>query len=80
MQNTTFFTMLLTASIFAASCGGSKKDSNATLTDKRTQLEKLKGEKDKKEAEILKLQEELSKLDTTSSNPSKIKLDRKSVV
>ena len=74
MQKTTFFTMLLTASIFAASCGGSKKDSNATLTDKRTQLEKLKGEKDKKEAEILKLQEELSKLDTTSSNPSKIKL------
>ena len=74
MQKTTLFTMLLTASLFAASCGGSKKDSNATLTDKRTQLEKLKGEKDKKEAEILKLQEELSKLDTTSSNPSKIKL------
>ena len=74
MQKTTFFTMLLSASILAASCGGSKKESNATLTDKRTQLEKLKGEKDKKDAEILKLQEELSKLDTTSSNPSKIKL------
>lgn len=74
MQKTTFFTMLLSASILAASCGGSKKESNATLTDKRTQLEKLKGEKDKKDAEIIKLQEELSKLDTTSSNPSKIKL------
>lgn len=74
MQKTTFFTMLLSASILAASCGGSKKESNATLNDKRTQLEKLKGEKDKKDAEIIKLQEELSKLDTTSSNPSKIKL------
>jgi membrane fusion protein (multidrug efflux system) len=74
MQKTTFFTMLLIASIFSVSCGGSKKESNATLTDKRTQLEKLKGEKVKKDAEIIKLQEELSKLDTTSSNPSKIKL------
>ena len=74
MQNTIFFTLFLTASIFVTSCGGSKKESNATLTDKRTQLEKLKTEKDKKESEILKLQEELSKLDTTSSNPSKIKL------
>ena len=74
MQKTTLFTVLISASLFAASCGGSKKESNATLTDKRTQLEKLKGEKDKKDAEIIKLQEELSKLDTTSSNPSKIKL------
>ena len=74
MQKTTFFTLILSASIVAVSCGGSKKESNATLTDKRTQLEKLKSEKDKKDAEILKLQQELSLLDTTSSNPAKIKL------
>lgn len=74
MQNKHFIIIALVTSLIATSCGGSKKESNATLTDKRTQLEKLKGEKDKKDAEILKLQEELSKLDTTSSNPAKIKL------
>ena len=74
MQKTTLYTLILSASILAASCGGSKKESNATLTDKRTQLEKLKSEKEKKDAEILKLQQELSVLDTTSSNPVKIKL------
>ncbi|MBC7866843.1 MAG: biotin/lipoyl-binding protein, partial [Gloeobacteraceae cyanobacterium ES-bin-316] len=60
--------------VFLYSCGNSKKEGDATLNDKRTQLEKLKSEKDKKDQEILKLQEELSKLDTSSSNPSKIKL------
>ena len=74
MQKIHFFSLILSASIIAASCGGSKKESNATLTDKRTQLEKLKSEKDKKDAEILKLQQELAVLDTTSSNPAKIKL------
>ena len=74
MQKTIFFTLILSASIIAASCSESKKESNATLTDKRTQLEKLKSEKDKKDAEILKLQQEISVLDTTSSNPAKIKL------
>lgn len=74
MQNKHFIIIALVTSLIATSCGGSKKESNATLTDKRTQLEKLKSEKDKKDAEILKLQEELSKLDTTSSNPAKIKL------
>ncbi len=74
MQKKNFIIIVLAISVFATSCGGSKKESNATLTDKRTQLEKLKGEKDKKDAEILKLQQELAVLDTTSSNPAKIKL------
>ncbi len=69
-----FIIIVLAISLFTTSCGGSKKESNATLTEKRTQLEKLKSEKDKKDAEILKLQQELSVLDTTSSNPAKIKL------
>lgn len=60
--------------LFAASCANSKKEGDADLSDKKTRLEKLKVEKDKNDQEILKLQEELNKLDTSSSNPSKIKL------
>ena len=74
MQKNNFIILALAVSVFASSCGGSKKEGDANLNDKRTQLQKLKSEKDKKDAEILKLQEELSKLDTTSSNPAKIKL------
>ena len=74
MQKKNLIILVLAASLFASSCGGSKKEENANLNDKRTQLQKLKSEKDKKDAEIIKLQDELSKLDTTSANPSKIKL------
>ena len=74
MQNKNLIILVLASSIFAGSCGGSKKEQDANLNDKRTQLQKLKSEKDKKDAEIIKLQDELSKLDTTSANPSKIKL------
>ncbi len=74
MQRNNFIILAMTISVFASSCGGSKKEGDANLNEKRTQLLKLKTEKDKKDAEILKLQEELSRLDTTSSNPAKIKL------
>ncbi len=74
MQKKNILIIALGVAVFATSCGGSKKESNANLNDKRTQLEKLKTEKDKKDAEILKLQQELAKLDTTSANPTKIKL------
>lgn len=74
MQKKNLIILVLAASLFASSCGGSKKEQDANLNDKRTQLQKLKSEKDKKDAEIIKLQDELSKLDTTSANPSKIKL------
>jgi membrane fusion protein, multidrug efflux system len=62
------------ALLFLQSCSNSKKESNADLNDKKAKLEKLKSDKDKQDQEIVKLQEELSKLDTSSSNPSKIKL------
>jgi RND family efflux transporter MFP subunit len=58
----------------AASCGNSAKDGNATINDKKAEIEKLKGTKDKTEAEILKLQEELNKIDTSSASTAKIKL------
>ncbi|MCY7292457.1 MAG: efflux RND transporter periplasmic adaptor subunit [Ferruginibacter sp.] len=74
MQKNNFIILALAVSVFASSCGGSKKEGDANLNEKRTQLQKLKSEKEKKDAEIIKLQEELSKLDTTSANPTKIKL------
>ena len=49
------------------SCGGSKKDKNAILTDKKVALEKLKEDNDKLDEKIKKLQEEISLLDGGAS-------------
>ena len=64
----------LIAILFLSACGNSKKEGDAALNDKKAKLEKLKSESDKNSQEMLKLQEEISKLDTSSSNPAKIKL------
>lgn len=64
----------LIAVLFLSACGNSKKEGDAALNDKKAQLEKLKAKSDKNTLEMVKLQEEISKLDTTSSNPAKIKL------
>jgi membrane fusion protein, multidrug efflux system len=74
MQQITKLSLALAIIVTIAACGESKKEGNALINDKRTELEKLKSEKDKNDQQILKLQEELSKIDTSSSNPSKIKL------
>ena len=58
----------------AASCGNSAKDGNAAINDKKTEIEKLKTKKDKTDAEIRKLQEELKTIDTNTANASRIKL------
>ena len=67
-------TLIAIINMAVVSCGGSKKDGDAAVNDKKAKLEKLKKEQEKSSLEILKLQEELSKIDTTSSNPAKIKL------
>lgn len=64
----------LIAVLFLSACGNSKKEGDAALNDKKAKLEKLKSESDKNTQEMLKLQEEISKLDTSSANPAKIKL------
>ncbi|MEO5984770.1 MAG: efflux transporter periplasmic adaptor subunit, partial [Ferruginibacter sp.] len=66
--------MVLLVMLFAASCGNSKKDSNSIITEKKTTLAKLKTDKNKTEAEIKRLEEDLAKIDTASGNSSKIKL------
>jgi len=60
--------------LLLSSCGSSNKDSNATLNDKKAELEKLKSDKNKTDAEIKKLQDELAKLDTSSNASARIKL------
>jgi membrane fusion protein (multidrug efflux system) len=66
---------LLTAMIFlVASCGNSSKDTDTVIKDKKAQLEKLKGNKAKTDEEIVKLQDELAKMDPSANNAAKIKL------
>jgi membrane fusion protein, multidrug efflux system len=66
--------LIITAAVIMASCGGSKKEGEAAINDKKAALEKLKGDKSKTEAEIKKLQDELTKIDTNAANSAKIKL------
>jgi len=68
-----YFVISTITLLLLSSCGGSKKEGNAEINDKKAKLEKLKGDKTKTEAEILKLQEELAKIDTSASS-AKIKL------
>jgi membrane fusion protein (multidrug efflux system) len=55
------------ALLFLSSCGAGNKDNAAILKDKKDQLEKLK-------ADEKTLQDEISKLDTSSANAQKAKL------
>ncbi|GAB2838071.1 efflux RND transporter periplasmic adaptor subunit [Ferruginibacter profundus] len=66
--------LIITAAVIMASCGGSKKEGEAAINDKKAALEKLKAGKTQTEAEIKKLQEELAKIDTNAANNAKIKL------
>ena len=63
-----FAVMLLSA------CNSSKKEGNATLNDKKTDLEKLKGEKNKLDSKISGLEKEIAKLDTSAGAAQKTKL------
>ncbi len=73
MKRITQAALVAMIALAAASCKG-KKDENASLTDKKAQLEKLKGENAKSDEAIKKLQDEIALLDTAAGNASKIKL------
>ena len=62
------------AMVLLSACGDSKKDGNAVLNDKKAALEKLKGDKDKIDANITTLEKEISKIDTSAANAPKSKL------
>jgi RND family efflux transporter MFP subunit len=74
MKRISQITIVAIISMVVVSCGGSKKEGEAAVNDKKAKLEKLKKEQEKSSLEISKLQEELSQIDTSSSNPAKIKL------
>ncbi len=63
-----YITLLLAGTIAVTSCGESKKETNAQLTEKREALEKLKKEQEKISASILKLESEIATLDPESVN------------
>src|SRR5215211_4895517 len=65
---------LLFAGILAASCSSSRKDDQGKLNDKKAALEKLKGEQKEITGKIVKLEEEISKLDTAAAKKENEKL------
>ena len=74
MQKITSLALLITMMLFAISCGSSKKEKDATITDKKIELEKLKADKTKTDEKIKALEDELSKIDTSIANAQKPKL------
>ena len=58
---------LLIIVLFAASCGESKKDQSAIITEKKVKLQKLKSEQQKLNDEIAKLDAEIARLDPKSA-------------
>ncbi|RYY64514.1 MAG: efflux RND transporter periplasmic adaptor subunit [Chitinophagaceae bacterium] len=53
--------------LLLASCGNSSKDSNASLNDKKAELEKLRGEQKKLSDKITALEAEIAKADPAAS-------------
>ncbi|MES2882442.1 MAG: hypothetical protein V4676_09865, partial [Bacteroidota bacterium] len=53
--------VILTLTLFAASCGNAKKDGDGTLNDQKAQLQKLKEDQKKLNDEIAKVEAEIKK-------------------
>jgi RND family efflux transporter MFP subunit len=71
------FIKLFFISIFAiliVSCGAGKKEKDSALNDQKSKLEKLKKQQADLNAEIKKLQADISKVDTANGNAEKGKL------
>lgn len=60
----------LVISLLAASCGGGKKTEVSVITDKKVQLQKLKGEQQKLNEQIIALESEIAKADPQSVSSS----------
>lgn len=74
MKKITQIMFVASVAMVMASCGsGDKKEGNASVVEKKAELEKLKASKAKAEEDIQKLEQEIAKLDPSSDN-SKIKL------
>jgi len=58
--------------ILVIACGGSSKEEKGSLADKKSELVKLKKEQKATNEKVSKLEAEISKLDTTSINKTKL--------
>lgn len=67
-------TIMLSASLvlLMASCGSSAKDEKGALGDKKAELEKLKKQQKEVNDKIVKLEEEISKLDSSATVKAKL--------
>lgn len=68
------YAFILAVALALASCGGSDKEIKATITEKRTELEKKKKEQTELASEIQKLEAELARIDTAASKQLNAKL------
>jgi membrane fusion protein (multidrug efflux system) len=80
MQNIFKAAYIVLFSIVLAACGSTTKEEKGELTDKKAQLEKLKGEQKKISTEIITLEKEIAKLDTVGGVKEKEKLVTLSVL
>lgn len=68
MQTTNMrYTLMIAAILLLAACGSSSKESNATLTDKKAELQKLKNK-------VKSLEDDIAKTDTAAAKAEKAKL------
>lgn len=68
MKQLFIFPALITISMFLFSCKGDQKNEEKSINDKKARLEKLIAEKNKNEAEISKLQDELNAKGASSAD------------
>ncbi len=68
------YAFILSAVVVLAACGSSSKKESADIADKKAKLEKLKKEQTALASEIQTLEDELAKLDTSSSKVLNAKL------
>ena len=67
-----FFLSVIAVSLSA--CGGSKKEKDGDLNDKKAQVEKLKKEQAELNAQIKKIEADIAKVDTANGKADKAKL------
>lgn len=69
-----FIALFIATSLLFVSCGRTDKKENAALTEKKALLKKLNAQKSETEAQIRKLQEEISLLEGGTSSSANVKL------
>lgn len=74
MKKVTSGFIAIAATLLIVSCGNGKKEKDGSLGDKKVQLEKLKNDKTKLDSKIVALENDIAKIDTSSTVAQKAKL------